>query len=192
MVQWGQKVYQGMPPGPSPLSLPPSFQKTGPFPQLHCTYTAPRQLSGTSLVLQHMKSKAAREEIAQQGAARPALGPASQAGWTTCTQSSLQPSSREARARSHTHLPHTSGTGMGTSTHCPGPRRRKCRRRQTAGDCPTAAGTSPSPARRAPSRALLPSELQVLCQLCPRLQASPARRGGQGGGARLANSYQAF
>lgn len=44
-----------------------------------------------------------------------------------------------------THLRRTSGTGRGSATHCPGPRRTRCRRTRTAAGCPTAAALCPWP-----------------------------------------------
>lgn len=48
--------------------------------------------------------------------------------------------------RVHTYLRRTSGTGRGSATHCPNPRRRRYRRKRTAADCPIEAVPSPCPA----------------------------------------------
>lgn len=53
---------------------------------------------------------------------------------------------RRAGARSRgagTHLRRTSGTGRGSATRCPGPRRTRCTRTRTAAGWPTAAALSP-------------------------------------------------
>lgn len=96
---------------------------------------------------------------------------------------------QKVRNANCTYLHRTSDTNMGTSRHSPAPRHKRCRQKQTARGCPTAAGPSPCPAGGQPS-----------CCCCRptgalpamrRLHASLAVRGGQGRGM-LANSYQAF
>lgn len=83
-----------------------------------------------------------------------------------------------ARAGASTHLRHTSGTGRGSATHCPGPQRTRCKRRRIAAGWTTAAAFSPwlrSSARTGPAP---PPRAQLSEQSHQARRPAPARPGG--------------